>query len=77
MESLKLLHDKYVFVPADKAANNVIIVCNKYYLEVVANEIMVTTTYEPVIENKEDIIREQQATSNKVGLFKRASECHW
>ena len=58
MESLKLLHDKYVFVPADKAANNVIIVCKKYYLEVVANEITATTTYEPVIENKEDIIRE-------------------
>ena len=43
-----------MFVPADKAVNNVIIVCKK---EVVANEITATTTYEePVIENKEDII---------------------
>ena len=47
-----------MFVPTDKAANNVIIVCKKYYLEVVANEITATTTYELVIENKEDIIGE-------------------
>ena len=58
LESLKLLHDKYVFVPADKTVFNVIIVCKKYYLAVVANEITATTTYQPVIETKEDIIRE-------------------
>ena len=42
--------------PTDKAANNVIIVCKKYYLEVVTKEITATTTYEPVAENKEDVI---------------------
>ena len=27
------LHCKYVFVPADKAPNNVIIICKRYYIE--------------------------------------------
>ena len=36
---LKVLHSGYVLVPADKAANNVIVVCKKYYLEVVTRVI--------------------------------------
>ena len=44
LESLRLLHEKYVLVPADKAAKNVIVVCKKHYLEVVVNEITATTT---------------------------------
>jgi hypothetical protein len=47
-----------VLVPADKAANNVIVVCKKYYLEVVTREITATTTYEPVTRDKDDIIME-------------------
>ena len=50
LESFKFLHDKYVLVPTDKAANNVIVVCKKYYLEVVIKEITATTTYEPVVQ---------------------------
>ena len=55
LESLNSLHSKYVLVPANKAANNVIVVCKKYYLEVVTNEITATTTYDPVARDK-DII---------------------
>ena len=36
---LSELHEKYVLVPADKAANNVLVVCKKYYLEVVIKEL--------------------------------------
>ena len=56
LESLKSLNDKYVLVPADKAANNVIVVCKKYYLEVVIKEITATTTYEPVVDDKTKVI---------------------
>ena len=42
------LQSKYVLVPADKAANNVIVVCKKYYLEVVIRELTTTSTYERV-----------------------------
>ena len=43
---LRKLRGKYVLVPADKAANNVIVVCKKYYLEVVIRELTTTSTYE-------------------------------
>ena len=58
LDSLQLLHDKYVLVPADKAANNVIVVCKKYYLEVVTREITATTTYEPVGRDRIAIFNE-------------------
>jgi hypothetical protein len=45
---LQDFHSKYVLVPADKAANNVIVVCKKYYLEVVLRETTLTSTYERV-----------------------------
>ena len=45
---INYLHDfqrQFVLVPADKAANNVIVVCKKYYLDVVLNELSTTDTY--------------------------------
>ena len=32
-DTLRRLHDDFVLVPADKAANNVIVVCKKYYIQ--------------------------------------------
>ena len=53
---LRQLHSKYVLVPADKALNNVIVVCKKYYLEVVLREVNATTTYECVTEEYGDLV---------------------
>ena len=33
------LHNKYVFVLADKAPNNIIIICNRYYIETLIKEL--------------------------------------
>ena len=33
------LHNKYVFVPADKAPNNIIIICKKYYIKTLIKEL--------------------------------------
>ena len=33
------LQEKYIFVPADKTANNIIVVCKSYYLEVICKEL--------------------------------------
>ena len=33
------LHNKYVFVPADKAPNNIIIICKRYYFETLIKEL--------------------------------------
>ena len=37
LKYLSELHEEYVLVPADKAVNNVSVVCKKYYLDVVIN----------------------------------------
>ena len=38
-DSLHKLHDSYVLVPADKAANNVIVVCKKRYTGTLVKEL--------------------------------------
>ena len=35
LDNLNKLHDNFVLVPAEKASNSVIVVCKKYYLDVV------------------------------------------
>ena len=36
---IEKLHKCFVLVPEDKAGGNVIVVCKKYYLEVILNEL--------------------------------------
>ena len=43
-DTLKQPHDDFVLVPADKAANNVIVVCKKYYIETLIKELGINTT---------------------------------
>ena len=38
-DTLHTLHANYVLVPEDKAANNVIIVCKKYYIDTLVKEL--------------------------------------
>ena len=37
---IKEFHKRYVLVPADKASNNIIVVCKKYYIDMIVNELM-------------------------------------
>ena len=43
-DTLRRLHDDFVLVPADKAANNVIVVCKKYYNKTSIKELGINTT---------------------------------
>ena len=38
-ECLKELQEKYVSVPADKSANYIIVVCKRYYFEVICTDL--------------------------------------
>ena len=60
--SLRELHSR---VPADKAAHNVIIVCRKYYLQVVLKEIDSTATYESIMEEHQGIVDKHIKYFNK------------
>ena len=46
-KKMEKLHRKYVFAPADKAANNVIIIWKRHYVEVLKGELNSTSTYVP------------------------------
>jgi hypothetical protein len=41
VKCLSSLHDKYVFVPADKASNNIVFVCKSYYFECLIKELVI------------------------------------
>ena len=43
-DTLRRLHDGFVLVPADKAANNVTVVCKKHHIETLMKELGINTT---------------------------------
>ena len=55
----------YVLVPADKAANNVIIVCKKYYIDTLVKELGINNvninnpTYIPIDDSFKTIVKSQ------------------
>ena len=54
---MEKLHRKYVFAPADKAANYVIIiVLSSYYVEVLKGELNSTNTYVPAQLTKDQLL---------------------
>ena len=63
------LQSKYVLVPADKAANNIIVVCKKYYLEVVLKELRTTSTYKHVDRECMDVVAEHLKFMTKYKIY--------
>ena len=55
-EKLKKFGKEFVFAPADKAANNIIIVWRKYYIEVLKNEITSSQTFQLTKLSELDIV---------------------
>ena len=41
------LHNKYVFVPANKAPNNIIIICKRYYIKTLIKELGLDNCFTP------------------------------
>ena len=50
------LHSDFVFIPVDKAKNNVAIICKKYYLEVMSKEIRDSPTFEHVNISEDQLL---------------------
>ena len=65
---LSLLHDKYVIVPADKAPNNIAVVCKSHYNDCLIRELGInyslwnlkhtptTITKEEILDNHRSVI---------------------
>ena len=64
----------YVLVPADKAANNVIIVCKKYHIDTLVKELGINNvnisnpTYIPIDDSFETIVKSHNQFITSVGL---------
>ena len=74
-DTLRRLHDDFVLVPADKAANNVIVVCKKYHIETLIKEIGINTTnispnstYIPSTDSFHEILESHCKFIESVGL---------
>ena len=73
-ESLKELQEKYVFVPADKAANNIIVVCKRYYVKVICKELGLwpgttsSNTYIPETMDPKEISRNHISHMKSLGF---------
>ena len=70
------LHSKYVFVPADKAPNNVIIICKRYYIETLIKELGLdncstptgNSTYTSCQMSSEDIVNTHDTFMKSLGI---------
>ena len=68
------LHANYILVPADKAANNVIIVCKKYYIDTLVKELGINNVniknpmYIPIDDSFKIIVESHDQSITTVGL---------
>ena len=70
------VHSKYVFVPADKAPNNVIIICKQYYIETLIKELGLDncstptgkSTYTSCQMSSEDIVNTHDTFMKSLGI---------
>ena len=74
-DTLRRLHDGFVSVPADKAANNVIAVCKRYYIKTLLKELGINTTnmsqnstYIPSTDSFDEILKSHCKFIESVGL---------
>ena len=73
-DTLHKLQTNYVLVPPDKAANNVIIVCKKYYIDILVKELGINNvnisnpTYIPIDDSLETIMKSHNQFITSVGL---------
>ena len=70
------LHKKYVFVPADKAPNSIIIICKRYYIETLIKELRLdncstptgNSTYTSCQMSSEDIVNTHDTFLKSLGI---------
>ena len=70
------LHNKYVFVSADKAPNNIIIICKRYYIETLIKELGLdncstptgVSTYTSCQMSSEDIVNTHDTFMKSLGI---------
>ena len=72
--ALKELHNEFVFVPTDKASNNITIVCKKFYLERISSEFS-SSTFTSVDSRVETILNDHKEFLLKHGIEMDTNNC--
>ena len=68
-QGIKEFHRKYVLVPADKAANNVVVVCRLHYINTLKQELNGTKAYEETpIDEKSVVYSHSNEIHNKLAV---------
>ena len=67
-KKMEKLHCKYVFAPAEKTANNVIIIWKWHYVEVLKGELNSTSTYVPAQLTKDQLLVHHINTLTKINV---------
>ena len=63
---LEKLHENYVCIPTDKTSNNISIVCKKFYLKSIRDEL--NDTFIEVNQSVDDVVKEQFADLKKFNI---------
>ena len=70
--ALSILHDKFVIVPIDKATNNVAVICKRFYVQKLLNEVGIPgdspSTYKLSDRSPSDVIDNNATLCEKFGL---------
>ena len=70
--ALSALHDKFVIVPIDKATNNVAVICKRFYVQKLLNEVGIpgdsSSTYKLSDRSPSDVIGDNTILCEKFGL---------
>ena len=61
---LAKLQKDFVLLPVDKAAKNISIICKRYYIDVMTNEIEKSPTFQYVSDNKDTFIGDLKSTTS-------------
>ena len=55
-QGIQEFHRKYVLVPGDKAANNIVVVCRKHYINTLKQELNDTKAYEKTSTDEKTVV---------------------
>ena len=55
-QGIQEFHRKYLLVPADKAVNNIVVVCRLHYINTLEQELYGTLAYEETYTNEKSVV---------------------
>ena len=71
---IKDIHSKFVLVQIDKASNNISIICKKYYVQVLKEEITNSGNFQPVNNTKESSLTDAKLYLTNINIFKKDND---